>query len=238
MARAVSIVPTAAEVEQVVTAADRIRERIAEAGGDPVAVRLLAVTKGQPARAVAAAAAAGLVDVGESYAQELLRKVDELDGEGAASRPPLRWHLIGRLQRNKVRQVAPFVHLWQSVDRLSLAAEVARRAPGAAVLVQVNASGAEQQGGCRPEQVAAVAEGCTDLGLDVRGLMAIGPLGPAAASRVAFSRVRELADDLGLEERSMGMSSDLDAAVAEGSTIVRVGTALFGPRGGATAVGK
>lgn len=229
--------PSGADVERLIAAAGRIRDRIAAAGGDPEVVRLLAVTKGQTARAVAVAAAAGLFDVGESYAQEILTKVDDLEDDDIAP-SPVRWHLIGRLQRNKVRQVAPFVHLWQSVDRLSLAAEIARRAPGAAVLVQVNASGAEQQGGCRPEQASAVVEGCGDLGLQVRGLMAIGPLGPAEQSRAAFARVRELADGLGLPERSMGMSGDLEAAVAEGSTMVRVGTALFGPRGGSPAVGK
>lgn len=213
--------------EHVVQAAAAVRDRIAAAGGDPSAVRLLAVTKGQPVSAVQAALAAGLVDVGESYVQELVAKVDELDAfdDGAP-----RWHFIGRLQRNKVRLAAPYVHLWQSVDRLSLAAEIARRAPGAAVLVQVNVSGEEQQGGCPPERVAAVVEGCTDLGLEVRGLMAIGSQGSTDVVRAGFRRVRELADRLELPERSMGMSGDLEAAVAEGSTMVRVGTALFGPR--------
>jgi hypothetical protein len=226
--------------DDVAAAARRVRDRIAAAGGDPARVALLAVTKGQPTAAVVAATAAGLLDVGESYAQELVAKVDDLAAEADAGHalPPVRWHLIGRLQRNKVRLVAPFVHLWQSVDRLSLAAEVGRRAPGAAVLVQVNVTGSEQQGGCRPEQVAAVVDGCRDLGLDVRGLMAIGPLGAPDDSRRAFATVRSLADRLGLPERSMGMSGDLEAAVAEGSTMVRVGTGLFGPREGAPVVGK
>jgi pyridoxal phosphate enzyme (YggS family) len=173
--------------------------------------------------------------VGESYIQELVAKVAELDDGGP---PALRWHLIGRLQRNKVRQAAPHVHLWQSVDRLSLAAEVAHRAPGASVLVQVNVTGEERQGGCPPERVAAVVEGCVDLGLDVRGLMAIGAQGPPEVVRAGFRRVRDLADGLGLPERSMGMSGDLEAAVAEGATMIRVGTALFGPRSEPTVVGK
>lgn len=209
----------------------RIRQRIEGAGGDPDRVRVIAVTKGHGVEAVRAAVAAGVLDVGESYAQELVGKAETLD-------LPVRWHMIGRLQRNKVRAVAGFVHLWQSLDRLSLAAEVARRAPGAAVLVQVNVSGAEQQGGCPPERVAAVVEGCADLGLEVRGLMAIGPLGPPAEVQAAFRTVRSLADGLGLPERSMGMSDDLELAVAEGSTMVRVGTALFGPRGGRGVVGN
>lgn len=225
-------------VEAVAAAADRARTRITDAGADPDAVRIVAVTKGQPVEAVRAAAAVGLLDVGESYAQELLAKVDAVEAAPPAGGQHPRWHAIGRLQRNKVRQLAPFVHLWQSVDRLSLAAEVARRAPGAAVLVQVNVSGAEQQGGCRPEQAAAVVEGCADLGLEVRGLMAIAPTGPDDVVASAFSVVRRLADRLELPERSMGMSGDLEAAVREGSTMVRLGSALFGPRGGPAPVGK
>ena len=227
--------------DAVADAVARVRERIASAGGDPARVRIVAVTKGQPASAVRAALAAGVGDVGESYAQELVAKaaaVDDALPEGGATGAAPRWHWIGRLQRNKVRQVAPLVHLWQSVDRLSLAGEVARHAPGAAVLVQVNVSGAERQGGCAPAMAPSVVDGCRDLGLDVRGLMAIGPRGAPEAVRGAFRAVRDLADRLALEERSMGMSGDLELAVAEGSTIVRVGTSLFGPRGGPTAVGK
>jgi PLP dependent protein len=200
-------------------------------------VRLVAVTKGQPSQAVRDAVAAGLGDLGESYPQELAAKaaeVEDLLDQGA----PLRWHCIGRLQRNKVKAVAPLVHLWQSVDRLSLAAEVARRAPGAAVLVQVNVSGAEQQGGCAPAMAPSLVEGCSDLGLDVRGLMAIGAQGEPAAVQAGFRALRALADRLELVERSMGMSGDLELAVAEGSTMVRVGSSLFGPRGGSAAVGK
>jgi pyridoxal phosphate enzyme (YggS family) len=225
--------------EDVRQAAARVRARIAVAGGDPDAIRLVAVTKGHPAEVVRAAVDAGLSDFGESYAQELATKADALDD---GSRPGPRWHFIGHVQKNKVKQIAPVVHLWQSVDRLSLAAEVARRAPGAPVLVQVNVSDAPQQGGCAPALTASVVEGCTDLGLEVRGLMAIGAQGSPDAQRAGFRTLRTLADALGLPERSMGMSGDLEAAVAEGTTMVRVGTALFGervsPRGGSTAVGK
>lgn len=205
---------------------ERVRERIAAAGGDPAAVRIVAVTKGHPSSAATAAVAAGLTDVGENYAQELVAKADELGEQGI----DVRWHFIGRLQRNKVRPAAPHVSLWQSVDRLSVATEIARRDPGASVLVQVNASGEDQKGGCRPEFAPAVVEGARDLGLDVRGLMTVGPEGDGSATRAAFAAVAELADRLGLEERSMGMSADLEIAVAEGSTMLRVGTALFGPR--------
>jgi pyridoxal phosphate enzyme (YggS family) len=220
------------DVTTIAAAADEVRDRIAAAGGDPGAVRLLAVTKGQPLEVVRAALEAGLVELGESYPQELAAKADAVED------PTVQWHCIGRLQRNKVRQIASSVHLWQSIDRLSLAAEVAHRAPGAQVLVQVNVTGAPQQGGCPPERAASVVEGCTDLGLDVRGLMAIGVLGPPDEVRAGFRTVRELADRLGLRERSMGMSGDLESAVAEGTTMVRVGTSIFGPRGGTSAVGK
>jgi len=208
-----------------------VRERIAAAGGDPARVRVVAVTKGQPPEVVAAAVEHGLVDLGESYAQELVHKAAAL-GEG------VRWHFVGRLQRNKVKVAAPHVHLWQSIDRQPLAAEVARRAPGARVLVQVNVAGAAQQGGCPPDDVPTLVAAAQELGLVVDGLMAIGPQGPDGEVRAAFRVVRDLADRLGLPERSMGMSGDLEQAVAEGATMVRVGTALFGPRRQTGGVGK
>lgn len=223
--------------ERLRRAAAVVRERMHTAGGDPDRVTLVAVAKGQPVEVVAAALRAGLHDVGESYVQELTSKAEALDDVGVGA-GDLRFHLIGGLQRNKVRDAAPHVHLWQSVDRLALAAEIARHAPGAAVLVQVNVSGAPQQGGSPPERVPGLVEGCVDLGLEVRGLMAIGPQGAPAEVRQAFARVRALADTLELPERSMGMSADLELAVAEGATIVRVGSALFGPRDRSRAVRK
>lgn len=181
-------------------------------------VRVVAITKGHGLDAVRAAVAAGLTDVGESYAKELREKASV---EGAS------WHFVGRLQTNKVRQVADLVDLWQSVDRPELAEEIARRAPGAAVLVQVNVSAEPQKGGCDPADVRALVAGCTDAGLDVRGLMTVGhPHDP----RPGFRLLAGLADALALPERSMGMSGDLEIAVEEGATMVRVGRALFGPR--------
>jgi pyridoxal phosphate enzyme (YggS family) len=198
-----------------------VRERIAAAGG--TGVTLVAVTKGFGPEAVAAAVAAGVEDVGESYAQELLAKAE------AVPDPP-RWHFVGRLQTNKVRALAGTVATWQSVDRDALGDELARRAPGARVLVQVDVSGEPTKGGCPPAQVPALVERLAAAGLEVVGLMAVGPLGPAEAARPGFRSLTALADQLGLAQRSMGMSGDLEVAVQEGATMVRVGTALFGPR--------
>lgn len=214
-----------------------VRERIASAAPDPARVRLVAVTKGFGIDVVRSALAAGLVDLGESYVQELVAKAGEIEGDSdgtAAADPAIvpRWHAIGRLQRNKVRKAAPFVALWHSVDRLSLGAEIARCAPGAAVLVQVNTSGEEAKGGCTPSMAAGLVDGLVDLGLDVQGLMTIAPAGPLQGARPAFHTARELRDRLGLSELSMGMTGDLEVAVSEGATLVRVGSGLFGPRPG------
>lgn len=219
---------TAITATAVHAAADRIRDRIADAGGDPETVALVAVTKGHGAGAARAALGAGLVDLGESYGQELAAKADELIADPGPVAP--RWHAIGRLQRNKVRLIAPHVELWQSVDRAVLAEEIARRAPGAAVLVQVDVTGEPQKGGCPPGEVAILVSHCGDLGLRVRGLMAVGATGPPSAARPGFLALVALADRHGLEVRSLGMSGDLEVAVACGSTMVRVGTDLLGPR--------
>ncbi len=204
----------------------RVHQRIADAGGDPEVVTLLAVTKGFGPEVALAAADAGLADLGENYAQELVAKAPVLAG----AHPEVRWHAIGRLQRNKVRSLAGIVHLWQTVDRLDLGAEIARRAPGASVLVQVNVSDEPQKGGCAPDAAPELVAQLVDLGLKVHGLMTVGRTGTPAEARAGFTELARLADHLDLPVRSMGMSGDLDVAVAEGSTLVRVGAALFGPR--------
>ena len=218
-------VPTPAELAARIA---RVEERIAAAGGDPAQVRMLAVTKGFGPELAVAAAEAGLVDLGENYAQELVAKAPVLASAGA----DVRWHFIGRLQRNKVRALAGIVHLWQTIDRVELGLEVARRAPGALVLVQVNVSDEPQKGGCAPAEAPRIVAELRDAGLDVRGLMTVGRTGDPADARAGFRILRRLADDLDLPVRSMGMSGDLEAAVAEGATLVRVGSALFGPRPG------
>lgn len=202
-----------------------VRERIAAAAaGRTRDVTVVAVTKGHDVWAVDAARDAGLRDIGENYAAELLQK----HSSASAGKPVLRWHFLGRVQRNKVKALAGAVDLWQGVDRLVAGQEIARRAPAAAVLVQVNVSGEPAKNGCRFEEAPALVAGLGDLGLDVRGLMAVGPA--TGDPRRAYGRLNALADRLDLTERSMGMSADLETAVEEGATMVRIGQALFGPR--------
>jgi len=208
------------------TAVARLAERVADVRGRVVAaaggrtVTLVAVTKGLGGDTVAAARAAGLDDLGESYAQELVAKADAI-GEGG------RWHFLGAVQRRKVRVLAPVVHLWQSVDRVAAGREIACHAPGAAVLVQVNVTGLEGRNGCTWEEAPVLVDDLRGLGLDVRGLMAVAGRDDP---RPQFRRLAALGRRLELDELSMGMSGDLDVALEEGSTMVRIGEAIFGPR--------
>jgi pyridoxal phosphate enzyme (YggS family) len=215
-------------VSGVATHLAEIRARIANAaraaGREPEAIQLVAVSKEVGAAAVADAFAAGQHDFGENRAQELLTKVEAL--RGVQIEPA--WHFIGRLQRNKVKAVSPYVSLWHSVDRPEIGAEIARHAPGARVLVQVNVSGEEQKGGCEPREVSALVDALADLGLAVEGLMTVPPL--AGDPRPHFAALRDLASRQALKVLSMGMSSDFEAAIGEGSTLVRIGRAVFGPR--------
>jgi uncharacterized pyridoxal phosphate-containing UPF0001 family protein len=214
-------------------------------------VKVVCVTKGHGVNVKAAAFAAGFTDLGENYAQELVAGAASLGaaaaslgagaaslgagaaslGAGAANLPTSpRWHFIGGLQSNKVRSLAEIVSLWQSVDRLSLAQEIARRAPGAQVLVQLDLAGISGRSGIAPADAAELVRNCIDLGLDVRGLMGVGVPGPPEESRLGFRMLSNLADELELPERSIGMSNDFEVAVSEGSTMLRVGSVLLGPR--------
>lgn len=189
-------------------------------------VRLVAVTKRFGAEAVHAALAAGVDDVGENYAQELVAKAQDVADTGAEPT----WHFVGHVQRNKVKLLAPWVSLWHAVDSGRLGAEIAKRSPGASVLVQVNATGAETQSGIERSAVPALVDELRGLDLDVRGLMTIGAVGDLERSREEFRAIRSLADTLELPDCSMGMSGDLEAALEEGTTLIRVGTGIFGPR--------
>jgi pyridoxal phosphate enzyme (YggS family) len=215
-----------------VTVAERladVRRRIERAGGGPE-VAVLAVTKGFGPEAIAAAVIAGCPSVGENYAQELLAKLDALDALDALEGRRPEVHFIGRLQSRKVRALAGVVDVWQTIDRPVLVDEVARRAPGARIMVQVNVSDEPQKGGCAPGEAPALVTAAREAGLDVEGLMTVGRTGRPDAAREGFRMLRLLADEVGVRQRSMGMSEDLEVAVSEGSTMVRVGTALFGDR--------
>ncbi len=209
------------------TVAKRLREidaRIHERTDRHVTV--IAVTKAIGVDAVRAAVAAGCRDIGENYAQELVDKMREY---GEDDRPTV--HFIGRLQSNKVRMLAPVVDVWQSVDRASLIDEIARRSPGARIFIQVNATGEADKGGCDPALVPELVASARAIGLRVEGLMVVGPTdGDRQRTVAAFATVAALARAVGVSELSMGMSDDLDLALDAGSTMVRVGSAIFGGR--------
>jgi hypothetical protein len=226
----------------------RVRARVEgacrRAGRDPAEVTLVGVAKRKPASLVADAVAAGLGHVGESFAQEARDKLPEVLrhlAERALAAP--RWHFVGQLQRNKVRLVAPLFDVVESVDRISLAEELDRRAAALGrtieVLLQVNTSGEAQKGGASPEAVPALLAQTSLLGaLRVTGLMTVPAADPdPERARESFGRLRRLRDDLcatpeghTLTQLSMGMSADFEVAIEEGATLVRVGTAIFGPR--------
>lgn len=222
----------------------QVRRRIARAcdsaGRSAQSVTLLAVTKTFGATQVQAALAAGQQDLGENYVQEALAKMAEL----APQRQRLRWHLIGPLQSNKTRVVAENFDWVHSVDRLKIAARLAeQRPPGLPPLqlcLQVNISGEASKSGLLPDEVAAVAKAVVELPperITLRGLMAIPEPGADVETQRASHRALAAVlaqlnqGGLKLDTLSMGMSDDLEAAVAEGATIVRVGTAIFGSRG-------
>jgi hypothetical protein len=221
--------------ERLESVLERIRAAARRAGRDPGEVRLLAVSKQQPASAVRAAAAAGQREFGENYLQEAAAK-----RRGLADLP-LTWHFIGQLQTNKTRGVAEAFQWVHTVDRERVAARLsAQRPPDAGpldVLLQVRLAEEPGKGGVVPQDLPALAAAVADLPrLRLRGLMCIPPPETdEARQRAPYRRLRELLQDLNarghrLDTLSMGMSADLEAAVAEGATLVRVGTAVFGPR--------
>jgi pyridoxal phosphate enzyme (YggS family) len=201
---------------------DALRARI------PAAVTLVAVSKTHPAEAIREAYAAGQRDFGENYAQEWREKADAL-----ADLRDLRWHFVGGLQTNKVKYLAGRVHLVHAVDRQYLARELSKRfgqkGAVARVLLEVNTGGEATKSGCAPADAPALAAALGALpGVELRGLMCMPP--PEDDPRPHFRLLRELRDRLGLAELSMGMSADWEIAIAEGATIVRIGTAIFGER--------
>ena len=216
---------------------DAIAEAAERSGREPRRVRLLAATKTQPASAVRAAVEAGVSLLGENYVQEAQAKKDLVGGNAE-------WHLIGHLQRNKVRAAVGLFSLIQSLDNARLARILDREAQGqdreVGVLVEVNLGGEASKTGVAEEGLVPLLREVSGLSrVRVKGLMVVPPLAAdPEASRPYFRRLRELRDsvnelglaNVALEELSMGMTHDYPIAVAEGSTLVRVGTALFGPR--------
>jgi pyridoxal phosphate enzyme (YggS family) len=211
----------------------QIKERIGRARaplGGAAEVTLLAVSKSQPAEAVRAAVAAGQKAFGENYVQEAIEKMNALaDG--------LEWHLIGPLQSNKTRMVAERFAWVQTVASEKIARRLSEQRPSSLgplnVLIQVNVSAEKTKAGVSAESVAALASSIGSLkGIKLRGLMAIPEPG---ADRARYRSVKKLYDslkaDYGFDTLSLGMSDDMDVAIAEGSTMVRIGTAIFGPRG-------
>jgi pyridoxal phosphate enzyme (YggS family) len=217
----------------------RIERAARAAGRSPDEVRLIAISKTVAAARIAEAARAGQRAFGENRVQEAAAKLPEV---ARAFDAPLEWHLVGRLQRNKARAAVELFDVIHSLDRVELAEALDRAALAAGrrprVLLQVNLDDEPQKGGVAPEELAALAATVDALpALELVGLMAIPrPAGSPGAMRPAFARLRALRDALAagrgrpLPELSMGMSADYEAAVAEGATWVRVGTAIFGER--------
>jgi pyridoxal phosphate enzyme (YggS family) len=211
------------DIEAVVNRVADVRRRVEAQGGDPARIRIVAVTKGFGVDAMVAAQAAGLSDVGENYAQEMLGKVPQAPAG-------TKWHFLGPIQRNKVARLARSRPVWHGIDRPAAADAVAAAAPGSEVMVQVNVVGAANRPGCPVEGVADLVAHVRTLPLDLSGLMAVGPAEVGPASRDCFRWLAHRAAGLGLHELSMGMSDDFEMAVAEGATTLRLGRVLFGAR--------
>ena len=213
----------------------RVRERIdaacQRAGRSPDEVTVVGISKGFPVGAVVAAYEAGLADMGENRVQEAAAKVAAAAAQGA--RP--RWHLVGHLQRNKVKTALGLFDIIHSVDSLRLAEVISREAGAGApvpVLLEVNVAGEESKFGLAPDEVAVVLARARALpNVAVLGLMTVAPLAADAEEvRPVFRELRQLRDSLGLRELSMGMTDDFEVAIEEGATLVRIGRAIFGER--------
>lgn len=207
----------------------RVAAACARAGRDPAGVRLVAVTKTFGADAPTAAIAAGATDIGENRVQEARDKKPSVVGSA-------RWHLIGHLQSNKAKDAVRLFDVIETIDSLDLAQKVASAAKNAGkrpeVLIEVNVGREAQKTGANPDEVVELSRQVAAVdGLSLRGIMAIPPHGTPEETRLWFRELRKLRDATGLPELSMGMTEDFEVAIEEGSTIVRVGRAIFGARG-------
>lgn len=230
-------------VEQLIDNYKKVEEGVEEAaskvGRNPAEINIIGVTKTHPLEYIINSIRAGIVKLGENYAQELRDKHSEME-EKKLKQPE--WHFIGSLQRNKVKYLAPFVELIHSTDRFKLAQEIDKEAEKnnrkINILLQVNTSGEDSKSGCKPDEAIEEAGRILELpNVNLRGLMTIGSLdGDDEQNRKEFQLLRKVLDnanqELGtnLKELSMGMTSDYQLAVMEGSTYVRVGTAIYGNR--------
>ncbi|OEO23313.1 YggS family pyridoxal phosphate enzyme [Pseudomonas sp. J237] len=216
--------------ENIAKVGARIREAAQAAGRESTSIGLLAVSKTKPAAAIREAYLAGVEHVGENYLQEALEKQQEL------ADLPLTWHFIGPIQSNKTRAIAEHFGWVHSVDRLKIAQRLSEQRPASLpplnICLQVNVSGEASKSGCTAEQLPALAAAVQQLpNLKLRGLMTIPePTDDQSEQRAAFAIVQNLQQQLGLDTLSIGMSHDLEAAIAQGATWVRIGTALFGAR--------
>jgi hypothetical protein len=210
-------------VRQVSANLADVRSRIDAAGRDPETIRIVAVSKGFGPQMTRAAYGAGLRTIGENYVDELAQK------RLAMADVDLEWYFLGALQTNKISRALEVSDVLCGVSRVKEVDKIASKRPGAAIYVEVNCTDVTSRNGATPGHVAALVDHARQRGLDVRGLMTVAPTGVAGA-REAFHITSDLADELGLRERSMGMSDDLELACEYGTTEVRVGRALFGPR--------
>ena len=210
-------------LERVGANLTRIRERIEESGRDVGSVRVVAVTKTFGVEYVAAALALGLTSFGENYADELCAKRAATSGIGAV------WHFLGKLQSNKIARVVGCADVISSVARVKELERIATLSPAQVIDVQVDYADERGRNGAAPGDVGTILRRAQELELPVRGLMVVAPRGEKATRR-AFMSTNALANEWGLVERSMGMSDDLELACELGTTEVRLGRALFGPR--------
>jgi len=245
MNTASALPPTDTAASRLAAVSERIRQACVAAGGPPASVSLLAVSKTWEAARVLELAALGQHAFGENYLQESLAKIAACEAAGAGT---IEWHFIGPIQSNKTRPIAEHFHWVHSVDREKIAARLSEQRPAGSkalqVCVQVNVSGEASKSGCEPSEALSLALAVARMpGLQLRGLMTIPePTSDPDLQRQRFATLRELFDRVrmslaaqGMEASrfdtlSMGMSDDLEAAIAEGATLVRVGTALFGRR--------
>lgn len=223
--------------ENIFKIKQRIREACIKAGRNPDEVTIVAVTKTVPVDKIKEAINSGIVDIGENRVQELLEKRNSIDN--------IRWHFVGHLQTNKVKYIIDFIHLIHSVDSLKLALEIDKRARKinkvVDILIEVNTSGEKTKYGAKPDEVVElvrqISESCEFV--RIKGLMTVAAFLPNPEDiRPMFRLLRELRDEIAkfnfknveMRHLSMGMSNDFEVAVEEGATLVRIGTAIFGPR--------